>query len=462
MKKTIRLLSMLLCALLVLCACTPTPPAEENTTPVATDPEGNPPATSQTIDGIWYSEEYQTVIDLRDLQAPVYYRLRIGFYQYDNKQGATSTFVDNVLTLTFDDGVSLSWTFDPTRGTLTFNSEESDGATYEKVESLPDEYQEWLFPDFAGMDCATLVTLGSVSGLTYPTDAQAMVKKELYDSYYETYPKETPPTLTDRTVAELGDYVCVDYKGFLNGVAFQGGEAAGATILVQPNSGYIPGFAEGIAGHTVGSTFDVEVTFPENYGQASLAGQKAIFTMTLHSIYDMTLPDGKIAEFTGNQYTTYAELLSASVAQYVQENLWDQLVKASSCPDMPATAYQHFYQYFVEVYHYYAYYYGVPYENLLAMYGITDSALLAQGKSIALSYMVAYAVVATNGLQVSDTVLEETIDRFVSDVMGNGDYTEEEARELVEKNDMLSVHAEATYTTALRWLSEQFSVTPEG
>ncbi len=454
MKKTIRIFALLLCMTLLLCACNQTPP-EEETTPTDNSPEGSTPAVPQTIDGIWYSSEYQTVIDLRDLQNPTYYRLRIGFFEYDNKQTATSTFVDNVLTLTFEDGVSLSWTFDPAKGTLVLNSESSTGTSYEKVEALPSEYQEWLFPDFASMDCATLVTLGPVSGLTYPTDAEALAKRELYDSYYYTYNKETPPTLTDRTVAELGDYVCVDYTGYLNGVAFQGGAAEKATILVLPNSGYIPGFAEGIAGHTVGSTFDVNVTFPKNYGQASLAGQAVVFTMTLHSIYDTTLPDEKMAEFTGNQYTTYADLLEDTVEQYVQNGLWSQVLEKTSCAAMPAAAYQHFYQYYVELYHYYAYYYDIPYESLLSMDGLTDSALLEQGKSVALNYMTAFAILNTYNLEVSDEVLEETLERFVQDMVSGGNYTPDEARELILKNDTLSLHAEATITTVMRWLVEQ-------
>lgn len=81
-----------------------------------------------------------------------------------------------------------------------------------------------------------------------------------------------------------GDVVLMDFVGTIDGVAFDGGTASGQ--LAQIGAGrYIPGFEEGIVGIALGETKDVPVTFPENYGTASLAGQDAVFAITVQSLF---------------------------------------------------------------------------------------------------------------------------------------------------------------------------------
>ncbi len=91
---------------------------------------------------------------------------------------------------------------------------------------------------------------------------------------------------TEGLVAEDGDTVNIDYVGSIDGVAFDGGSTNGAGAdLVLGSGTYIDGFEEQIVGHSVGETFDIEVTFPENYGSSDLAGQDAVFEITLNGIY---------------------------------------------------------------------------------------------------------------------------------------------------------------------------------
>jgi trigger factor len=87
-----------------------------------------------------------------------------------------------------------------------------------------------------------------------------------------------------------GDYVVIDYVGSIDGVPFEGGE--GRDQLVELAAGrLIPGFEEGLVGASAGEELTVELTFPEDYGQAELAGQAASFAVTVKEVRHKQLPD---------------------------------------------------------------------------------------------------------------------------------------------------------------------------
>ncbi len=86
---------------------------------------------------------------------------------------------------------------------------------------------------------------------------------------------------------ENGDTVNIDYVGYIDGVEFEGGSTDGAgTDLVIGSGTYIDGFEEGIIGHTVGETFDLNLSFPDDYWNTEYAGKDVVFTVTLNEIYE--------------------------------------------------------------------------------------------------------------------------------------------------------------------------------
>jgi trigger factor len=94
--------------------------------------------------------------------------------------------------------------------------------------------------------------------------------------------------ITDRA-AENGDLVNIDYEGFCDGVAFDGGKADGQPLKLGSGQ-FIPGFEEQIVGKNIGEEFDVNVTFPTEYHAAELAGKAAIFKVKLNGINNVELP----------------------------------------------------------------------------------------------------------------------------------------------------------------------------
>ena len=93
-------------------------------------------------------------------------------------------------------------------------------------------------------------------------------------------------TETD-TVAENGDKVNIDYTGYMDGEKFEGGSTDGqGTDLVLGSGSYIDGFEDGVVGHKVGETFDLNLKFPDDYkANTELAGKDVTFEVTLNGVY---------------------------------------------------------------------------------------------------------------------------------------------------------------------------------
>lgn len=112
--------------------------------------------------------------------------------------------------------------------------------------------------------------------------------------------------VTDRA-AEMGDTTVIDYEGFADGVAFEGGK--GENFSLKLGSGqFIPGFEEKIVGHNIGENFDIDVTFPEEYHAKDLAGKPAVFKIKLNAINKIELPelDDDFAKDV-SEFDTFAE-----------------------------------------------------------------------------------------------------------------------------------------------------------
>lgn len=95
--------------------------------------------------------------------------------------------------------------------------------------------------------------------------------------------------VTDRAV-ENGDKTVIDFEGFVDGVAFEGGKGENHPLTIGSGS-FIPGFEEQIIGHNIGEEFDVNVKFPEEYHEQSLAGKDSTFKVKLHSIAVVEYPE---------------------------------------------------------------------------------------------------------------------------------------------------------------------------
>ena len=111
-------------------------------------------------------------------------------------------------------------------------------------------------------------------------DAELAAEQEKNASYNE---------ITDRPVAD-GDKINLNFEGFVDGVAFEGGKGEDYPLTIGSGS-FIPGFEEQLVGVEIGKEIEVNVTFPENYQSAELAGKPAVFKCTVLKITEKVLPE---------------------------------------------------------------------------------------------------------------------------------------------------------------------------
>lgn len=154
------------------------------------------------------------------------------------------------------------------------------------------------------------VTLGEYNNLAVTVAAQETITDEQVDAQalaiYQNYSTKENGGVTDRAVA-TGDTVIIDYVGKKDGVAFEGGTDQGADLTIGSGQ-FIDGFEDGLIGVNPGETVDLNLTFPENYGNTELAGAKVVFTVTVHFILPTEMKDEAVAGFGIEDFQDVEEL----------------------------------------------------------------------------------------------------------------------------------------------------------
>ena len=168
---------------------------------------------------------------------------------------------------------------------------------------------------------AQYVDLGDYKQIQY-TPTETKITSEQVDSRVQQLVTQNGKKVEKKTgMALKGDTVNIDYVGTIDGVEFEGGNTKGAgTTITLGSSGYVDNFDDQVASHSPGETFDVKVTFPENYHQADLAGKPAVFKTTLNFIETTEYPeltDALVSEKT--EYKTVEEYRQATEAQMVKD-----------------------------------------------------------------------------------------------------------------------------------------------
>ena len=164
------------------------------------------------------------------------------------------------------------------------------------------------------------VSIDGYKGIAVEKKVEA-VTDEAVDAEVEAARKRNARTIevTDRA-AVMGDIANIDYEGFVDGVAFNGGKGEGHDLTLGSGA-FIPGFEEQIVGKSIGEEFEVKVTFPEEYHAAELAGKAAIFNTKLNALKAEELPvlDDEFAKDV-SEFDTLDEYKADIKAKMVKRN----------------------------------------------------------------------------------------------------------------------------------------------
>lgn len=162
------------------------------------------------------------------------------------------------------------------------------------------------------------VTLGQYKGLEVEKYSTDVTDEEIDARLAEEAEKNARKvTVEDRPVQE-GDEVILDYEGFIDGVAFEGGKGENHPLVIGSGS-FIPGFEEQLIGIKAGMDAEVKVTFPEEYHAKDLQGKEAVFQCKVHEIKAKEVPEiddefaSEVSEF--DTLEEYKEDLKKSIAQ---------------------------------------------------------------------------------------------------------------------------------------------------
>ncbi len=167
------------------------------------------------------------------------------------------------------------------------------------------------------------VTLGEYKGVEYAPSHTEVTDEDIQSKIDSLVSDNTIENKEYNKAATMGDAVNIDYVGSIDGVEFEGGNTNGAgTEITLGSSGYIDNFDEQIVGHTPGDSFDVNVTFPEDYGKEELNGKAAVFATTLNYIVATpTVPEyDDVLVASATDYQTTEEFESATREDLEKQN----------------------------------------------------------------------------------------------------------------------------------------------
>lgn len=255
------------------------------------------------------------------------------------------------------------------------------------------------------------------------TISQAEIDDEIEN--IRAYYSEESDTITEGTVAE-GDIVDISYVGTLDGVAFDGGTADNQELEIGSDS-YIDGFEDGIIGKEIGSTFDLNLTFPEDYSSTDLAGKDVVFAVTVNSVKVPILPDytdewvTTVSEEVLNEAVTTTADFEAKVKDYL---ILDKVFSESSLEDYNQETYDAMLADQMAYYEDYATQNSMDLETLLSLYGTSEDdigqSILDQLKWQAIIFEIASLENINADDEYESSVLEEaknagytTTDEFI-------------------------------------------------
>lgn len=134
------------------------------------------------------------------------------------------------------------------------------------------------------------IELGQYKGFEVVKDAVEVTDEDIENELKSMQQQFAEITVKEDGEVESGDTAVIDFEGFVDGVAFEGGKGEQYPLTIGSQS-FIPGFEDQLIGMKAGETKDVVVTFPEDYQETSLAGKEATFKVVVHEIRFRTLPE---------------------------------------------------------------------------------------------------------------------------------------------------------------------------
>ena len=179
-----------------------------------------------------------------------------------------------------------------------------------------------------------VATLGQYKGIEAPKATVTVTDEEVDEDIKQLASRNSSISTVERA-AKDGDTVIIDFDGYMDGVAFDGGKGENYTLRLGSGT-FIPGFEDQVVGMAAGDEKDVEVTFPADYGTQELAGKTATFKVKVHEVKETLVPelDDEFAKDVSETAETLEDLkkerrekLEKDKADEAEHNFKNEVVK---------------------------------------------------------------------------------------------------------------------------------------
>ncbi|MXQ54702.1 trigger factor [Shimazuella alba] len=287
------------------------------------------------------------------------------------------------------------------------------------------------------------VSLGEYKGVEIEEKDFSVTEEAINEELLKMQKQQGTLEPVESGTVENGDNVVIDFEGFVDGVAFEGGKGDNYSLEIGSNT-FIPGFEEQLIGLALGEDKDVDVTFPEDYRATELAGKPATFRVKLHEIKRLSLPelDDEFAQDVSEE-ETLADLkkdiehkLEERLKKEEEDYIRNQVVEVASNNaevDIPAAMINH------EVDHMYGHfvqnlsYQGLSIELYTQLTGQSESDIKAQMKEDASKKVRADLVIEAISIAENVEVSEEEIDEEIVQTAKEMNREVEEVRDIINK-----------------------------
>ncbi len=301
--------------------------------------------------------------------------------------------------------------------------EKLDTVAYPEVELLDAGKDGFTFK--ATVAVRPEVKLGKYKGLSAPKDVTKVTEKDI-DGELQPYVQRATRMVDVERKAKKGDTVNIDFEGFMDGKAFEGGK--GENHDLELGSGqFIPGFEDQLVGVKAEGEKDVVVTFPEDYGTAELAGKEATFKVKVHAVKEKVTPKlddefakdvsefETLADFRKDLGEKLGERREKQAQHTFEEALLEQVINDMSA-DIPDAMVENRAQQMLEDYSQRITSQGISFEQYLAMTGMTVDILKAQAIEGALRQVKVEfaldAIAAEEKIEITEEEINAECDRL--------------------------------------------------
>ncbi|MBR4581806.1 MAG: FKBP-type peptidyl-prolyl cis-trans isomerase [Lachnospiraceae bacterium] len=334
-----------------------------------------------------------------------------------------------------------------------------------------DNYSIGLNDDgmIAGVKATDYVTLCDYNNITAEYSELAP-SDEAVQSYIDGILRDYKAYTMDlEREVKMGDSINIDYVGSIGGVEFDGGSTQGkGTDIVVGQAGFIDDFEEQLCGHKAGDKFAINVTFPEEYGNAEVAGKDAVFQITINGIYEeQEFNDEFVKTYLSEEARTadafiqkykdeeYEKNLNAFLQNYVNENSTVNSYPESYIKGLMALTKGSDINQYESYNKYYASTYGQAMYNSFDEYTGLDkkeyyAQLRTQAEKLANQMLVYQAIYEDAGLTVTD--------KNVEDVFGSYGITDEFRPQMEETYGKGFLNQSAIMFAVLDYLKEHVTV----